>query len=189
MGRLVRRSLVEYLEAIRQKVRRTPIGPAPSPWKMVTSVTIGGLTEVGFADDDELLLVLSWQGRGVFDCATGERLTRDQSGDRTDWYGRDGLIARGFGPLDGQTVRLCGLWGGGLSTYTRDSWHAEAMTLQWPDQHLLLVEPQVDLYRANSGFHKLAVESAVRAFGFSHTGRTLLIATSSDITVYGRRDF
>src|SRR5690348_11801946 len=86
--------------------------------------TVGGLTEVGFADDSELLLVLSMQGRGIFDCASGQRIFRDDDDDRTGWYGHDNLTAVGIGPLQGQSIRLCGLWGGGLPTFTKeDHWN------------------------------------------------------------------
>ena len=177
---------MDHLEPVRRNVRAAVAGPPPLPWRQITTIAIGGLTEIGFADDSELILVLSWQGRGVVDGETGDRLARDRSDDRVDWYGRDSLIARGFGPLDGRQIRLCGLWGGGLSTFTKDGWQAHSLTLEWPDEHLLLTEPHVDLYKTKAQLHKLRVERETRAFGFSPTGKTLVIATSSDLTIMGR---
>ena len=154
----------------------------------MTIAPVGGLTETGFADDSELLLVLSWQGRGIFDGSTGQRVARDQDDDRNSWYGHDKLIGKGFGPLEGQKIRLCGLWGGGLPTVTKDGWGVERITLGWPNENLLLFEPyQKWRYTPEAKFYKLAVPiTEVRAFGFSYTGRTLVIATSSDVTIFGR---
>jgi hypothetical protein len=177
---------VDHLEPVRERVKSLAVGAPPEPWRLISSLAVGGLTEVGFVDDSELILVLSWQGRGVVDCVTGEKLARDRSDDRGEWYGDDRLIAKGFGPLDGQLVRLSGIWGGGLPTFTTDGWGARSLTLEWPRQHLLLTEPRADLYRPNARVSKLAIHSEVRAFGFSYSGRTLIIATSSDLTIYSR---
>lgn len=179
---------MDHLEPFRRRVREAREVPPPPPWRPIVAVSVGGLTEVGFADNSELLLVLSWQGRGVFDCSDGRRLARDTSADRTDWYGHDNLIANGFGPLEGQYIRLCGLWGGGLPLFTKDGWRVERVTLTWPSESILLFEPrQKQIYTAESRFHKLGDPvTEVRAFGFSYSGKTLMIATSSDITVFGR---
>src|SRR6478609_9554462 len=53
------------------------IGCMPSPGKKVTYLAVGGLTEVGFAVGS-LLLVVSHQGRGVVDLASGNVLARDR---------------------------------------------------------------------------------------------------------------
>src|SRR5205807_821088 len=45
--------------------------PPPLPWKETGHYAVGGLTEVGFDDQSELLLVVSQNGRGVFDCTSG----------------------------------------------------------------------------------------------------------------------
>ena len=56
------------------------MGCMPSTWRKVTYLAVGGLTEVGFAGST-LLLVVSHQGRGVVDVASGEMLARDRAGD------------------------------------------------------------------------------------------------------------
>jgi hypothetical protein len=180
---------MDHLEPFRRRVRDAQKASPPPPWRFVTSHAVGGLTEAGFADDGELILVLSWQGRGIFDGISGERISRDRNDDRSAWYGRDRLLGVGFGPLEGQTVRLAGLWGGGLPVSTNDYWRVENLTLNWPESHLLLFEPNLkqSAYSDNSQFYKLlAPISEVRGFGFSYTGKSLLIATSSDLTLYAR---
>lgn len=178
---------MDHLEPVRQKVRAAPIGKPPSPWAIKTVAAVGGLTEVGFDDVTDLLLVFSSQGRGVFDCRAGERIVRDRSVAEVDsWYGPDMLIGNGIGPLAGKQVRLAGLNGGGLPCLTKDGWATERLAIDWPDEYLLLLEPHCSIYQPDARFTKLAVDREVRAFGFSHTGNSLIIATSSDVTMYSR---
>jgi hypothetical protein len=93
--------------------------------------------------------------------------------------------AQGIGPLEGQTIRLAGLHGGGLLRCGQQGWTVEELPLDWPDVSLLLVEPWQSIYVDSAHFTKLAVEREVRAFGFSETGRSLVLATGSDVAVYG----
>ena len=146
---------------------------------------MGGLTEVGFADDSDLLLIVSSQGRGVVDCRTGERVARDRAEPDDSWCDERRLIAKGIGPLEGETIRLAGLHGGGLLNCGREGWSVEGLAIDWPDVSLLLVEPWKSIYQDSTRFTKLAVDREVRAFGFSETGASLVLATSSDVTVYG----
>jgi hypothetical protein len=81
------------------------------------------------------------------------------------------------------------LWGGGLITFTKDGWNVERVTLAWPEESLLLFEPSLRIpYEEGSQFYKIAVPiTEVRAFGFSYSGKTLVIATSSDVSIFARR--
>jgi hypothetical protein len=181
---------MDHLEAVRAKVRAAPIASPQLPWSLTTTIAVGGLTEVGFAessDASEFLLVLSHQGRSVIDCATGKKVARDRSEDRSSWYAEHILLAKGIGPLEGQNVRLSGLYGGGLPQWTKDMWRVQSLAIDWPEYSLLLLPPEPkDIYFSDAKFVKLATESGVRAFGFSYSGRKLIIATSSDLTIYGR---
>ncbi len=43
--------------------------------------------------------------------------------DYDEYYEREHLLeAEGTGPIEGQTIRVCGLFGGGLPTITEDNW-------------------------------------------------------------------
>jgi hypothetical protein len=79
---------------------------------------------------------------------------------------------------------------GGLPCLTQDGWKLESVVLQWPEQMLLLVPPGADLYGSLSGhpdqMTKIFEDSCIRAYGFSYTGRSLAIATSSDVTLFAR---
>jgi hypothetical protein len=165
----------------------------PAPWQLRVAHAVGGLTDVGFGRGSDLLLVISSQGRGVFDCVTGVRVARDAAVLETDedgWHDTLELEARGIGPLAGQTVTTAGLHGGGLAISTRDRWIVEHLPLDWPNESLLLVPPDSWIYETRPGrsaeFTKVAVETELRAWGFSPTGKSLIIATSSDVTIFGR---
>lgn len=180
-----------HLQAIVRQVLASPVGPPLSPWRQVGAYGIGGLTDVGFGRQSDLLLVISVSGRGVFDCITGARVARDASmpGDPAGvWHDRFHLEAEGIGPLAEQRVRTAGLYGGGLPQFTRDGWTVERLAPDWPEECLLLLAPSADIYNpaGRQAFAKLAVERAVRAWGFSPTGLSLVLATTSDLTLWGR---
>ena len=159
----------------------------PSPWMRKNAHAIGGLVAVGFGEHSDLLLVVSSQGRGVFDCTTGQRVARD----RSDYsYDPIALEALGIGPLDDRLIRVSGFDGGGLPISTDDGWRAERFVIEWPIESLVLSPPSSwvygILYDRHHEFTKVYEDSEIRAWGFSPTGRTLVLATSSDVTIYGR---
>jgi hypothetical protein len=176
-----------HLDSVRRIVRASEVTEPPPPWKAVARLHFPGLAELGFDDASELLLTFSEQGRDVIDCRTGEFVARNQRvEDVSSWYGRDLLTGNGIGPLEGRPIRLCGQHGGGLLVCTADGWDAESLPIDWPDHSLLLVDPASSIYHAHPRFWKLGVEANSLAFGFSYTGRTLILATPSDVIIFGR---
>ncbi len=165
-----------------------PISLPPAPWRLVSNASIGGLQSVGFARNTELLFVTSSQGRGVFDADTGERVARDHN----EEFPEDtiNMEAIGIGPLAGQTIRMAGIYGGTLATTTADGWQAERLTLQWPAETLLLVAPGSWVFGASfnkkAEMTKVSVDSEVRAWGFSSTGHSLILAVSSGVQIFSR---
>lgn len=162
--------------------------PPPSPWQQVAVPAVGGLTDVGFADSSDLLLVISSAGRGLFDCISGDRIARDPSGDFE--FDTSNLTAEGIGPIAGQRVRTAGLYGGGLAVTTADHWSLDLLTLSWPHQSIFITPPGHWLY--GPAFDKpgdttrIVTGLEIRAFGFSPTGRTFVIATSSELWIFSR---
>lgn len=176
------------LDPLRLKLRALLVGPPPKPWSLATTLAVGGLRAVGFDRHSELLLIVSSAGRGVIDCTDGTRVARDDS----EYYaGEESLEAAGIGPLQGATIRMSGLFGGGLPTRTTDGWSVEVIVLDWPVSEVVLLEPKSFLYGSLYGkptaFHKIGSDSEMRACGFSYSGRSLVIATTSTISIF-RRD-
>jgi hypothetical protein len=56
---------------------RPPVQEPPAPWKHQVTWAVGGLFQVGYVEDSDVLLVLSSAGRGMFDCLVGEKVARD----------------------------------------------------------------------------------------------------------------
>ena len=183
----------EHLKSMVARVRNAPIEEPPLPWQKKGIFAVGGLTDIGFGRQSDLLLVISSTGRGVFDCLSGERVARDPSmpaDNESNWRDCSHLEAQGIGPLAGQIIHTAGLCGGGLPVLARDGWQVERLVLNWPEECLLLVPPGSWIYGENYGkpatFTKIAADLEVRAWGFSPTGRSLVQATSSDLTVFCR---
>lgn len=169
--------------------RLPTISVLPEPWSIRTIVAVGGLTDVGFADGSDLLVCMSSAGLGVFDCLTGTRVARDNSADCN--FDAGNLLVSGIGPLEGQRIRTAGLEGGGLASGTYDGWSIERHPFAYPDEELFLGPPGQTMLWTQHGIqtrlYKLGgFVTALRAFGFSPTGRSLIVATSSDLLIFAR---
>lgn len=159
---------------------------ALGPWRELAFVAIGGLQHIGFAPKSDQILVISTTGRGVIDGATGTKIGRTEG----EYYPDCGsLEADGIGPLDGQRIRVAGIYGGGLPRTTEDGWLIEPHPLSWPEEELFLCPPgQTMLWNSSAtepALFKLRPRSPLTAYGFSPTGKLLVIATSSDLQIYG----
>ncbi|MFC0540336.1 hypothetical protein [Kutzneria chonburiensis] len=178
--------LTDHQRELRDRFLAAPVQPAPPPWQPLASHPVGGLLGIGFAvhpdDGRDLVMVVSSAGHGLFDAVTGEKIARDRDPDpetETD--------LTGLGPLAGTLVSIAGLFGGGLHRTTPDGWCLDVVAPEWPHERVLL--------SADGGhcagppgqtwwhiFH--ADHSELRAAGFSPSGRTLAVATSSDLTLW-----
>jgi hypothetical protein len=177
----------EYQRKLRERLERLPFGDVPKPWRVVGGSGIGGLTEIGFADGSDDLLVVSHQGRGLFDCLNGERLARDRE-ELFENADGSGLTAPGIGKYEMTIFRMAGLCGGGLMTSTRDGWGIHVVHLPWPIHVVFLTSNFKELNDDTGHVTKIGNDEpcSYRAAGFSPTGRTFVIATSCELTIYGR---
>jgi uncharacterized protein (TIGR02996 family) len=163
--------------------------PPPLPWKETGHSAVGGLTEVGFDDQSELLLVVSHNGRGVFDCTSGKRVARDPRNDVEGWYDEFELVALGIGPLEGKSINLTGLNGGALPTTTTDGWVLSKNT-RGPWERVCLWSPRLvnNEGRTRRTCATLFEEYEIRAYGFTYTGTSFVLATSSDVYLFSRTE-
>jgi hypothetical protein len=148
-------------------------------WKRVTLRAVGGLTEVGFSPDERFVLVVSWQGRGLLDTQTGEKVARDSEAPQADsrWLREEDGMVLGIGPLAEIPIRCVGLWGGELPTRSGDAVVEVSST-----------GDEVRLRDERSGVSRLLQRpiTEVHAAGFSPSGAVLVVATSSDIEILRR---
>ncbi|MYS16620.1 hypothetical protein [Streptomyces sp. SID4982] len=183
----------EHQRALRERYPAAPVMPAPSPWRPVGGgpTLVGGLLGMGFAVHPEtgrdLVMVVSAGGHGLFDAVTGERIARDHDpdpGTDTPDMSAD-LTCPGLGPVAGTPVRIAGLFGGGLHSGSGAGWTVSVVSPDRPGDRVILSASG----NINTGppggtwwhvFH--STHSEFRAAGFSPTGHTLAVATSSDLT-------
>lgn len=177
----------DYQRQLRERLERLPYAEIPATWRVVGGSGIGGLTEVGFADASDDLLVVSHQGRGLFDCLTGEQLARDHE-EFFENSDDSGLTAPGIGRHANKIFRMAGLPGGGLSICTRDGWGIHIIHLPWPIHVFFLTSDYKELDDDTGHITKIGNDEpcSYRAAGFSPTGRSLVIATSCELRIYGR---
>lgn len=190
--------ITEYQQKLRERYIAAPVMPAPEPWQPVLDrrTPIGGLLGIGFAvhpdSGHDLVMVVSSDGHGLFDAATGEKIARDRDPD-PDTSTPDAhpdLTCPGLGPIEGTPVRIAGLFGGGLHSTTPDGWTLDVVSPEWPHDRVIL--------SADAGSHKGPAGEAwwhvfhseyseLRTAGFSPSGLTLAVATSSDLTLWTRQ--
>jgi hypothetical protein len=124
----------------------------------------------------------------VFDCTTGQRVARDPDAGST-FAEEVRLESHGIGPLAGKVIRVCGLFGGGLPLMTLDGWSVELVHHSWPHlASLVLIPPGATLWDPAKARHccKLAETEAPLAYGFSHTGQSLILAHSHTLEMWTR---
>ncbi len=159
----------------------------PDPWKLIATIAVGGLTDVGFHHSSDLLLLVS-NTRGLVDCTTGEVQSMDRNANFA--FDTANLEVDGIGSLEGQKIRVSGLHGGGLAKSCTGGWSIDRNPTAWPQEQLFLFPDWETLWSVNKAKTSHAVKiggfDELRAFGFSPTGKSLVVATSSEVTIYGR---
>jgi hypothetical protein len=196
-------ALSAYQQALRDRLLAAPVVPAPEPWRPVFEyqygVPVGGLLGIGFAthpdSGHDLVMVDSTDGHGLFDAVTGEKIARDRDpapdpeDDASD--ASTDLSCPGLGPIAGSRVRIAGLFGGELQTSSEDGWNVEVVAPAWPNHRVLLSRDGGSPHSGPHGegwwhiFH--AGYSEFRAAGFSPSGQTIAVATSSDLSLWTRK--
>lgn len=176
-----------HLQTRFEALLELPADGLAEPWRKTATAAVGGLRAVGFAEDSDLLLVASWQGRGLFDGLSGQRLDRDDEPDFEEDLAN--CRVRGIGVLEGSWVTVAGGHGGGLTRWTGDGWSCDLLPLTWPSESVLVFPSGRSIWDERdggvAGISKVTTDVLV-AFGFSPTGRSFVIATSSDVTIYSR---
>lgn len=144
-------------------------------WKQKIIHPVGGLINLGFAEGSDLVLVVSHQGRGVYNCLSGERVARDR--DENIWpdYDKANNTFSGIGPLLGSRIPTHGLYGG--DSLVKHNHHRD-----------LLSKVEMQLWLTPAQGARVAIldlsEIELRAYGFSPTGESFVVATNSDLLIW-----
>ncbi|MEC8292243.1 MAG: hypothetical protein VX083_02000 [Pseudomonadota bacterium] len=183
----------DKFEAISEKLKRARIATETSDWKRTTEVVVGGLVALGFYESKDSpkvdkLLAIGSQGQTVIDCLSGQIVYRNRA---QDGYDQETLSAWDLSGGTPESIRMSGIDGGGLKLCTKDGWSVEAIPIAWPIYHYILQHPGSSIYTdqsigRESKFELLEFDYKQMAFGFSNSGNSLLLTSSSDITVWTR---
>lgn len=170
-----------------KQVESLPVVLPPPPWKEIGDFAIGGLLAIGYASQKDYLLVVSSQGRGLFDGVLGEKLSRDPD-ISNNWLDEIKLTALGITPIADQPVRVAGIFGGGLPLTTHDGWSIETITSPWTKTNIFLCKPYASLFQNIENGFKIAANDICefRVVGFSETGNSFAVATSCSLTLFSR---
>ncbi len=159
----------------------------PNGWERKGPFAVGGLTEIGFSRNSEMLLVVSSAGRGVIDCAIGKKVARDDEADG-DWYSAKDLTCIGIGPIEGEVISIAGLNGGGMRNSNDHGESLELVAPDWPVYDLIYCNPyKTALLSEHQKGCQIIASGHILAHGFSWSGRSFAYATSSDVTIFARR--
>ncbi|WP_432054792.1 hypothetical protein [Streptomyces sp. bgisy022] len=191
--------ITAYQQQLRERYLAAPVLPPPEPWRSVGDrrIPVGGLLGIGFAvhpdSGHDLVMIVSGDGHGLLDAITGEKIARDRDPDpgTSTPDAHPDLTCPGLGPVAGTPVRIAGLFGGGLHSTTPDGWTLDVVSPDWP-HHRVILSADGGMNTGPAGgtwwhvFH--SDHSELRAAGFSPSGLTLAVATSSDVTLWTRRE-
>lgn len=160
-------------------------------WKKRNIWAIGGLREIGFQPNSDLLLVLSGQGRGIFDCIADKKIERDYYDYyMEDWDSKVGIV-EGIGLLENKRIKCGGFEAPDvLKKETIDGWQVKVkkeLRLNWEKKNqiaevMFLQNSQTDKIIEVGTFYY----GINRGYGFSDTGNVFVIGTSSDLHVWSR---
>lgn len=151
----------------------------PSKWQRVGTLSVGGLTHVGFSEAKTGKLVcISSQGQSVIDCESLEVQFEEENYDELNLIAISGI-------LDGEMVSLAGISGGGLR---RNNIFGDYLDLVYPDYPKV----QVILFSEYSHWMTkpeqacvIAEDYEIKAYGFDKTGKHLVVA-GTDVEIYHR---
>ncbi|RXQ87401.1 hypothetical protein EO244_16470 [Ancylomarina salipaludis] len=177
----------ENRKRLRGILNKIPRLECPIGWEMAT-FAVGGLTEIGFSDKSEsLLLAISSNGRGLFDCSKLERIDRDYSEEFEINY--EEMTCIGIGQISGEKVRIAGLHGGGLPTTNKLGDSLEFMALDWPNLDFIFQPNWKSMYseRDIDDCVNFLRTDTIKSYGFNKIGNCFVIATSSDLIIFKRK--
>jgi len=156
-------------------------------WKLKANFAIGGLREMGFYEDSDYLLLLSSQGRGLFDCLAGEKIARDNYDYYSEEWDPNTGIVKGIGQLSDKQIKCGGFEyadilekeiGENLKTEIvkekRKIWNGEVQEVDV--LNIIDHGEKTEIYSTPYGLD--------RAFGFSKNGQCFVLGISSNLFIW-----
>jgi len=175
--------------ALNWRLEHFALSPPPFPWRRLPPISVGGLEAVGFSPDGRYLLSVTPSERGIISAVTGERLARDRD-PSASWLDTSALTCKGIGPVEGLTLPVAGIFGGGLPLTTSE-WHLELVSPSWPDSFVVLSAVPATVFLDQPGSFKVAPsggDDRVVVYGFNRQSTSFVVATSHTIDLFTREN-
>ncbi|WP_122073309.1 hypothetical protein [Pseudophaeobacter sp. EL27] len=183
----------DKFDVVTETLSRAMVVTETTGWKRTAEVVVGGLVALGFyesKDSPQLdkLVAIGSQGQTVVDCLSGQITYRNRE---RDGYDPETLSAWDLSGGTNELVRMSGIDGGGLKPYTKDGWSVEALPVAWPIYYYILQHPGSSIFTDHTlgrepKFDLLDADYKQMAWGFSNSGNSLLLSSSSDIIIWTR---
>ncbi|MBP2832616.1 hypothetical protein J8281_10510 [Aquimarina sp. U1-2] len=158
-------------------------------WFKKEKFAIGGLREMGFKPNTDILMLLSSQGRGIFDCIKAEKIERDSYDYYMEEWDEKTRIVQGFGKFKDE-VFICGGFEAKdpIKKETKDGWKIKIKQETRLDYRKVMKEAEV-MYLVNND-KRIEIDvfhyGIDRAYGFSDTGNSFVLGISSDLYIWSR---
>lgn len=167
-----------------QTLSELPYREEPQGWGPRARISVGKIAYVGFGSESRYLLIVGFAGRSVFDLETRGRVDKAPWGNGK-WLDEQKLLCKGIGPLEGQTVRIAGIGGGGLPQQTKDGHVLYPVSPSYPCIDIVHQPPFPTRVRAEHAGCALIYNGFVMLCGFSYDGRVMLVV-DDDVTFWHR---
>lgn len=177
----------ENRKKLRKILEKAKVQNCPDNWEF-EQFAVGGLTEVGFSKTKpNLLLAISGNGRGLFDCSKLEIIERDYNDDFHIDY--SALNCFGIGKLKGEKINISGLHGGGLPLGNSEGDSLDIMALDWPKIDIIFQPNWSSIYleKDSEKCFRIYSTGTLKVYGFSKKGNYFVIGTSSDLLIFKKK--
>lgn len=157
-------------------------------WVHKNTFAIGGLENIGYSPNSDYLIVLSSQGQGIFNCEKGEKTARNYD-DWWDNFNEEDNTVKGSGIFENKIISTCGLYGDdNLPKVTSGGWSLE-ITDPEPDDYPFQQYKVSKIYLLSPDKNEKILVAKdgpceYRAYGFSPTEKSFVIALSCEIVIY-----
>jgi len=162
-----------------------PAAETPNGWVHKGVFAVGGFEYFGFTKTSSMMLVISSQGRGLYDLEKNDLIARDDSTFEID---ETFLICDGFDVLQGEKFLLAGKYDGSMLPVSNSRhenlrkvsplYPCEDLIFQPPFEDCLLKGHNKNCVRIYRGF--------LYCYGFSFCGNYFVIADDGGITYWER---
>lgn len=160
-------------------------------WSKIGHQAVGGLLEVGFVENTDYLIVLGSSGRTIFNCITNEKTARDRQDYYVENWDPETGVVEGFDLFEGKSI-ICGgfEYPDQILKETSDYWSIKITEELRPNYKKEIKSAEVMTLFNSKNNKEIEVEvfhySITRAYGFSKTGRSFIIAHSHGVDIWTR---